>query len=172
MALHISGKDNSVAGALSRFSIRVRGLGPYPERELRWRFRQEARRRCGPADVDMLASDDGRNAWVANFRPPSNSAFEGPLPNDQLWRFPRIEMAELVLARTAASMRGEWQGTHLALLPQIHWKPWFPRLSRFERALEWSPDARLFADNSSGHRAWVPMVKEIRRAAFRLAKNA
>ena len=29
-ALHISGKDNLVADALSRFSIRARGLGPYP----------------------------------------------------------------------------------------------------------------------------------------------
>ena len=32
----------------------------------------------------------------------------------------RIEMAELVLARIAASMREEWQGTHLVRLPQGH----------------------------------------------------
>ena len=172
MALHISGKDNSVAGALSRFSIRVRGLGPYPERELRWRFRQEARRRCGPADVDMLASNDGRDEWAADFRPPSNSAFEGPSPDGQLWWFPRIEMVELVLARIAAPMRKEWQGTQLALLPQAHWKPWFPRPPRFERVLEWSPDAHSFAGSSTGHRKWVPLVEEIRWAAFRLTKNA
>ena len=77
-ALLIAGRDNSAADALSRFSIRVRGLGPYPERELRWRFRKEVKRLCGSADVDMLASDDGRKAWVANSRLPSNSAFEGP----------------------------------------------------------------------------------------------
>ena len=35
VALHIAGKDNSVADAPSRFSIRVRGLDPYLERELR-----------------------------------------------------------------------------------------------------------------------------------------
>ena len=75
VALHIAGKVNSGAGALPRFSIRARGLGPRPERELRWRFRKEVARACGAIDVDMLASDDGRDAWVANPRPPSNSAF-------------------------------------------------------------------------------------------------
>ena len=50
-------------------------MDPYSERELRRRFRKEAQRRCGRMDVDMLASDDGRDAWVANPRPPSNSAF-------------------------------------------------------------------------------------------------
>ena len=80
-------------------------------------------RHCGPMDVGMLASDDGHNAWVANFRPPANSAFEGPSPNGQLWRFPRFDMAELVLGRIAASMRGERFGAHLVLLPQIPWKP-------------------------------------------------
>ena len=83
-----------------------------------------------------------------------------------------MEMAELALARIAASTREEWQGTHMARLPQVHWKPWFPRLSRFERALEWNPDTHLFADSSTGHRTWVPMVEEIRRAVFRLTKNA
>ena len=80
VALRIAGKDNSAADASSRFSIRARGLGPYPDRELRWRFRQVSQRCCGAVDVDMLASDDGRNAWVPDFRPPSNSAVEGPFP--------------------------------------------------------------------------------------------
>ena len=35
VALHISGKDNSVADALPRFSIEVRGLDPYSGRALR-----------------------------------------------------------------------------------------------------------------------------------------
>ena len=37
VALHIAGRDNAVADALSRFSIRARGLDPYPDRDLRWR---------------------------------------------------------------------------------------------------------------------------------------
>ena len=89
-ALRIAGKENSVADSLSRFSIRVSGLDPFPEWELRWRYRKEVERPCGSADVDMLASDGGHNAWVANFRPPSRSAFEGPLPPGRLRRFPRI----------------------------------------------------------------------------------
>ena len=100
VALHIAGTDNAVSDALSRFSIRVRGPDPYPERELRWRFRHEVERRCGPAEVGMLASDDGRNAWGANYRSPSRSAFEGPLPNGQLWWFPRTEMIDLDLVRS------------------------------------------------------------------------
>ena len=107
VALRIAGKDNSAADASSRFSIRARGSGPYPDRELRWRFRQVSQRCCGAVDVDMLASDDGRNAWVPDFRPPSNSAFEGPLPPGRLWRLPRIEMVELALARIAAPTREE-----------------------------------------------------------------
>ena len=118
-ALHIAGKDNSVAGALSRFSIRARGLDPCPERELRWRFRKEVQRHCGAVDVVMLASDDGHNAWVPDFRPPSNSAFEGPLPPGRLRRLTGIEMAELVLARIAASLRENWRGTHLVLAPLV-----------------------------------------------------
>ena len=69
-ALHIAGRDNSAADALPRFPIRVRGLDPCPERGLRWRFREEVKHLCGPVEVDMLAGDAGRNAWVANFRPP------------------------------------------------------------------------------------------------------
>ena len=172
VAPHIAGKDNAAADALSRFSIRVRGLGPFPERELRWSFRREVQRRCGAIDVDMLASDDGHNAWAANYRSPARSAFEGPLPDGQLWRFPRAEMAELVLARIAASMREAWVGSHLVLLPLLPWQPWFPRLSLYERVVEWSSDAQLFADSSSGHREWIPVVEEVRWAVFRLTKNA
>ena len=77
----MAGKGNSVADAPSRFSIRVRRLDSFPEQELCWRFRQEVQRCCGQVDVDMLASDDGDNAWVANYRSPSRSVFEGTLPN-------------------------------------------------------------------------------------------
>ena len=62
VALHLAGKHNSVADALSRFSIRARGLDSWPERALRWLFRKEVVRVCGLIDVDMPASDDGRNA--------------------------------------------------------------------------------------------------------------
>ena len=70
VALHIAGSDNSLADALSRFSIKVRGLDPYPERALRWRYRKEVALRCGNVDADMMASDDGRNAWVPVYRSP------------------------------------------------------------------------------------------------------
>ena len=167
-----AGKDNSAADALSRFSIRARGLDPYPDRELRWRFRKEAQRCCGAVDVDMLASDDGRNAWVPDFRPPSNSAFEGPLPPGRFRRFPRIEMVRMVLARIAAYMREEWRGTHLVLAPLAPWKRWLPKLARFERVLVWNAGTQMFADCSSGRRLWVPAVGDVRWAVFRITKDA
>ena len=81
-------------------------------------------------------------------------------------------MVDLVLSRIAASMREDWSGTHLALPPHLPRKPWFPRLPVYERVLEWNPDARLFADSSTGQRKWVPVADEIRWAVFRLTKNA
>ena len=77
VALHIAGEDNSVADALSRFAIRARGLGPYPERGLRRKYRAVVNRLCGAIDVDMLASDDGRYfghhpTSATIHRPPSN----------------------------------------------------------------------------------------------------
>ena len=71
-------------------------------------------------------------------------------------------MAELVLGRIAAPMRGEWFGARQVLLLQIPRKPWFPRLPGYERALERNTDAHLFADSSTGHRARVPAVEKMR----------
>ena len=48
--------------------------------EPRRRDRKEVEARRGKVDVDMMASDDGHNAWAPNFRSPSNSALKGPLP--------------------------------------------------------------------------------------------
>ena len=68
VALRIAGKDNAAADALSRVSVRVRGLDPFPGRGLRWSFRRDVQHRCGAIDVDMLASDDGRNACVRRLK--------------------------------------------------------------------------------------------------------
>ena len=62
VALHIAGRRNSVADALSRFTNRARGLDPRPHRELRPKYRREVTERCGVIDVDMLARDDGSDA--------------------------------------------------------------------------------------------------------------
>ena len=172
VALHIAGRDNSVADALSRVSIRVRGLGPYPDRELRWKFRCAAQRRRGAIDVDMLASDDGRNARAPNFRSPARSAFEGSLPTGRLWWFPRTEMVELVLCRIFSSLRESWRGAHLVLLPLLPWKPWYPKLSWLRREMEWGANVQLFADSSSGHRSWAPVGDDFPWAVFSSTKNA
>ena len=81
-------------------------------------------------------------------------------------------MVELVLARIAAPMREARDGFHLVLPPLLPSKPWFPKLPLYERVAEWSSDAQLFADSSSGHREWISAVEEVRWAVFRLTKNA
>ena len=171
-ALHIAGSDNSLADALSRFSIKVRGLDPYPERALRWRYRKEVALRCGNVDADMMASDDGHNAWVPVYRSPSNSALEGPLPWGRLWWFPRYDMVDLVVNRILASIKEKWVGAHLLLVPLIPWKPWMPKLSRFERVIVWGSSIPLFVDSSSGHREWLQAPEDVKWAVFRLSKNA
>ena len=67
VALHIAGRRNAVADALPRFTIRARGLDPYPRRGLRPKFRREVVERCGAIDSDMLARDDGPNARGPSF---------------------------------------------------------------------------------------------------------
>ena len=172
VALHIAGSDNAVADALSRFSIRVRGLDPFPERALRWRFRKEVALRCGRMDVDMMASDDGHNAWVPVYRSPSNSALEGPLPWGRLWWFPRYDMVDLVVNRILASVKENWFGCHILLVPLLPWKPWVPKLSGFERVITWDANAPLFVDSSTGHREWLPSPEDVQWAVFRLTKDA
>ena len=171
-ALHIAGSDNSLAGALSRFPIKVRGLDPYPERAPRRRYRKEVVLRRGTADADVMASDDGRNAWAPVYRSPSNSALEGPLPWGRLWWFPRYDMVDLVANRILASIKENWFGTHLLLVPLIPWKPWMPKLSRFERVIAWGSSIPLFVDSSSGHREWLQSPEDVKWAVFRLSKNA
>ena len=120
----------------------------------------------------MMANDDGHNAWVPNFRSPSNSALEGPLLRGRLWRFPRYEMVDLVAGRIYASMKENWFGCHLLLVPLIPWKPWMTKLGRFERAMVWGALAPLFVDSSTGQREWVPMAEDAQWAVFRLTKDA
>ena len=148
VASHIAGRRNSVADVLPRFTFQVRGLDPYPRRELRPKRRREVVDRRGPIDCDMLARDDGSNAWGPSYRSLPTSAFAGPLSPGQLWRFPRMDMIELALARVLASMEEDWAGAHLRLLLLKTWKPRFPKLAAVERCFSWPADLSLFLDRS------------------------
>ena len=57
-ALHFT-----IAGDLSCFSIKASGGDPFPDRELRPKFRAMVVERCGPMDVDMMSDDKGLIAW-------------------------------------------------------------------------------------------------------------
>ena len=150
VALHITGRRNAVSGALSRFTIRARGRDPYPRRELRPKYRREVVERRGPINCDMLARDDGSNAWGPSYRSPANAAFEGPLPPGQLRRFPSVDTIELAPARALACMKEEWPGSHLRLLLLKTRRPRFPKLAVFERRISWPANLSLFLDHIEG----------------------
>ena len=138
-----------MADALSRFTIRARGLDPYPRGGPRPKFRQEVVERCGVIDFDMLARDDGPNPWGPQFRPPSNSAFARPLPPGQLLRFPSINLIDRVLARAASSLKDS-SGPHMCLCPLKSRKPWYPKLAFFEHIILWPSRLSLFLDRING----------------------
>ena len=82
------------ADALSRFTLRMSGHGPHPDRQLSQKFRAAVAARCGRQDVRMMERDDRPNASCREYR-----SFDGPLPDRSLWRFPRIDEVELVRDR-------------------------------------------------------------------------
>ena len=167
VALHIAGRRNAVADALSRFTIRARGLDPYPRRGLRPKFRQEVVGRCGAIDFNLLARDDGSNAWGPQFRSPSNSAFEGPLPPGRFRRFPGIDMIDRVLTRAASSLE-DWSGPHLRLCPLESRRPWYPMLAFFERIISRPSRLSLFLNRINGFSEVIRDEKKMAWAVFRL----
>ena len=81
-------------------------------------------------------------------------------------------MVELVLPRIAFSVKEAWFGCHLLLAPLLPWEPRMPKLSLSERVLIWDAFSPLFADSSSEHRHWAPMVEDVQWAVFRLTFDA
>ena len=150
MGPHARDGGGAIADKLPPFSAQIRGFGPRPERELREKFRSEAQGRWGAFDFDVMARDDGRNAWGPFSRPSSNSAFERPYPPGRLWRFPSFELVGLVLTRLAASLREDLSGAHLCMFPSFLWKNWNGKLAPFEQVSSWPAGASLFADPRAG----------------------
>ena len=70
--------------------------------------------------MDMAASDDVSNSRGPAYRFPSNSAFEGPLPESRLRRSPRMELVELVKGRPSPR-RWRWSNW---LRVEWGWSSW------------------------------------------------
>ena len=117
---------------------------PYPCLELRPRLRAMVVDHCRAMDVGLMAGDAGLNAWCAHFRSPARSAFEGPLPRGNFWRFSRIDLTNLTLGRIVRSIEEDWSGAHVRLFLAQPRKSWFPKLNGFERGLQRTSDSALF----------------------------
>ena len=136
------GSARSVADALSRFTIKVAGGSPFPERESRGRLRTRVKVYCVWMDVIMIA-------LCQVFRPPSHSAFEGPLPDGGLRRLPRLGIIELALDRLLRSIGEGWRGAAHCLVPAQPSRRRFVKLLSFVSVLRFPQDAPLFTHPSS-----------------------
>ena len=81
-------------------------------------------------------------------------------------------MVDLVVNRILASLKEDWSGSHILLVPMLPWKPWIPKLSRFERVLTWDAGVPLFVDSSTGRRERLASPEFAQWAVFRLTKDA
>ena len=106
VALYVAGKSNAEAGAYSRVSLRATGGDPYPDRDLRNRFRAQVEARCGRMDVDMLARGDGKNARARRSVLRPGPLFECPLPSGRQWWSPCADMIGLAPARILLCVDG------------------------------------------------------------------
>ena len=149
-APHIAGKGNASAGALPRFSIKASGGDPFPDGELRPKFRATATDHCGRMGVNVMTDDKGPNARCDRSRSPSRSAFEGPSPPGQFWWFPRVDLIHMALGRIHRSIREAWFGVHVCFLLVQPWKRWFSKLYGLSIVLARTADSELFVDRSAG----------------------
>ena len=156
VALHIAGSGNAAAGAQYRVSIKASGGDSYPGRELRPKFRVMLAGRCGSMAVDVTSGDRGLGAWCDRIRSPARSAFEGPWPSGQLRLFPRVDFIDMASGRIRRSIREDWSGTHVCLLPAQSSKGWLPKLSGLTRVPQGSAGSDMFSDRSGGFRVVSP----------------
>ena len=98
-------RDNPVADASSRFTLKATRGYQYPYCGLRCRFRSQVGSRCGRMDAGMLARGDAAGAW----RPPSRSqlmsVLKGPFPPGRLRLSPRVDIIELVMVRILRAVK-------------------------------------------------------------------
>ena len=104
----------------------------------------------------MRSDDKGPDARRGRFRSPARAAFEGPSPPAKLWRFPRVDLIDMVLGWIRRYMRKDWPGMHVRLLLAQPWEGWFPELGGSTRVLKWTSDSGLFVDRSGGFFASYP----------------
>ena len=104
LAVRIPGEVNEVnvtADALSRVQVQADLRGMHGERCLRKRLFNEIIARVPSIGIDGMASDDGHNAQLADFRCPSRSVFELDFAEHTVWLFPPDELG--VLKQTSAA---------------------------------------------------------------------
>ena len=113
-----------------RLVIRPETRDPFPERQLREKFRTTIVNRPGGLNVDMMASDTRAGARTEKCRLPSDSAMEGSIPEGKTWWSPLLDLTCLVFGRVARSRSVGWSG--------------IASCSAFEPAARRSPEFRYF----------------------------
>ena len=129
VALHVSGVENTVADASSRFVLRTENRDPCPGRQLREKFRNMVVNKCVGLRGDP---------WTREFRSPCSSAFEVGLPEGRLWRILPLDLTGLALGRIVNCRTQGWSGSALCLALE----PVEARSSKFRSFLECFPSPK------------------------------
>ena len=98
--------------------------------------------------------------------------FEGPLLSGKMRRFPRTDIIDLASDRVLRSIKEEWLGAHVRLLPAQPRKRWYPKLRDRKRVLQWTADSDLFVDRCSGYPRRVPDKENVDWAAASMSRRA
>ena len=144
VAIHVPGKQNVTADALSRLQTHIKLRDTCPDKTLRRKLFEDINIAFGPMMVDGFAADDGHNALLPVYHCPSNSWFEACEPELLTWLFPPEDMIGLTLDFLDAQRRVQRQFNVVLLLPEHRHAPWFRHLVHYKRLQRFRGQSDLF----------------------------
>ena len=131
--MHIPGEVNVTADALSRMQVQADLRDRHGERCLRKRLFNEIIARVPSIGIDGMASDDGHNAQLPDYRCPSRSVFELDFAEHTVWLFPPDELIRPVLAFLDKRRLRRLQSRVVLCVPDRSNAGWFHFLKHYRR---------------------------------------
>ena len=146
--VHIPGEVNVTADALSRMQVQAELRDRHGERCLRKRLFNEILARVPSIGVDGMASDDGHNAQLPDYRSPSRSVFELDFMEHTVWLSPPDELIGPVLAFLDKRRQRRVQSSVVLCLPERPNAGWFNFLKHYKRVLRYVVGTDMFREQA------------------------